>query len=137
MLFDGECVLCNRLVQFMLRHLKKSVFFYSSLQSKVGQLVKQSDDRLTLSDSLLVVTDIIETRPVIRLKSDAAWFIIANLKYPWRLLIIFKILPRFVSDGLYDLIAAYRYKIWGRSGHCLIPDPVNRQRFIDSIEVGN
>ena len=135
MLFDGECMLCNRLVQFILRHQKKP-FFFGSLQSTVGQLVRQSAESKISSDALLVVTDIIETRPVVQIKSAAVWFILARLKFPWRLLIVFKLLPYFISDRLYDLVAAYRYKIWGRTERCLIPDPVYQQRFIDNSGAG-
>ena len=135
MLFDGECMLCNRLVQFILRHQKKPVFF-GSLQSAAGHLVRQSVERKTSSDSLLVVTDILESGPVVRIKSAAVWFILARLKYPWRLLIVFKLLPFFISDRLYDLVAACRYKIWGRTERCFIPDPVYQQRFIDNNQAG-
>jgi predicted DCC family thiol-disulfide oxidoreductase YuxK len=97
------------------------------------QLVRQNVGRMTLSESLLVVTDVLENLPVVQSKSAAVWFILARLKYPWRLLIIFKLLPRFISDRIYDLIAAYRYKIWGRTAYCLIPDPVHQHRFIGNI----
>ncbi len=136
MLFDGECLLCNRLVQFILRHQQEPVFFFGTLQSAAGQLVRKSNEKTTSIDSLLLVTDIIETRPVVQLKSAAVWFILARLKYPWRVLIVFKLLPLFISDRLYDLVAAYRYKIWGRTERCLIPDPAYRHRFIDNGEAG-
>jgi predicted DCC family thiol-disulfide oxidoreductase YuxK len=136
LLFDGECIFCNRLIQFILRHQKNPDFFFSSLQSAVGQLVRQNTESMTVSESLLVVTAIIETRPVVYSKSPAVWFILARLKYPWRLVVVFRLIPRFISDRLYDLVAAYRYKIWGREEHCLIPDPSYQQRFIDNIEIG-
>jgi predicted DCC family thiol-disulfide oxidoreductase YuxK len=35
--FDGECNLCNGLVQFVLKRDKKKIFFFSSLQSGAGK----------------------------------------------------------------------------------------------------
>ena len=131
LLFDGECILCNRLVQFILRQEKQAGLFFGSLQSTTGQLIRQSNPALTCADSLLVVTAINGRGAVVYLKSEAVLFIITHLKYPWRLLTMFKIFPRFFLDRMYDFIAVYRFKIWGRTTQCLIPEPADQSRFID------
>ena len=133
LLFDSDCLLCNRLVQFVLHHQKTPVFFFAALQSPPGQLVRQHTTEAKLSDSLLLVTVIADSGPVVKSRSAAVWAVLARLKYPWRLLVIFKVVPAFIADRLYDLVAVSRYKIWGRAQHCLVPDPSDRHRFIDNI----
>jgi predicted DCC family thiol-disulfide oxidoreductase YuxK len=133
LLFDGECILCNRLVKFILRRQAQPGFFFGSLQSTAGQVIRYSNRSLANTDSLMVVTGIIGTRPVVQVKSEAVLFIITRLKYPWRVLSIIKIFPHVILDRAYDLIAVYRYKIWGRTTGCLIPDSADQHRFIDSL----
>jgi len=42
--FDGVCNLCNASVQFIIRHDKKRIFRFASLQSAVGQyLLKENN----------------------------------------------------------------------------------------------
>src|SRR5665811_2416588 len=38
-LFDGVCNLCNGAVQFIIRHDKKNIFMFASLQSEVGRKI--------------------------------------------------------------------------------------------------
>ena len=35
--FDAQCLLCNGWVKFLLRHDRKGVFRYASIQGTVGQ----------------------------------------------------------------------------------------------------
>ena len=37
LLFDGECNLCNATVQFIIRHDRKSLFRFASLQGNYGR----------------------------------------------------------------------------------------------------
>jgi predicted DCC family thiol-disulfide oxidoreductase YuxK len=44
---------------------------------------------------------------------------------------LFGILPRFLRDLLYDVVARWRYRIWGKSDTCVVPDAGQRSRFIE------
>ena len=48
----------------------------------------------------------------------------------WPVLAVFKILPRFVRDNIYDYIAANRYRWFGKKDQCMIPTPELRSRFL-------
>jgi predicted DCC family thiol-disulfide oxidoreductase YuxK len=134
LLFDSECILCNRYVHFIINRQKRPGFFFASLQSKMGRLILQNSGLQTSVDSMVLVTGLTGNLPLVRIKSDAVLFIAAQLKFPWSLLVVFKIVPRFILDRCYDLIAARRYKIWGRTESCTVPDLINRQPFINSGE---
>ena len=64
-------------------------------------------------------------------RSDAILSIASHLNGTWKIFVVFKFLPRFIRDGLYDLVAKYRYKIFGRQDSCMIPTPEWKSRFIE------
>ncbi len=39
--------------------------------------------------------------------------------------------PGFILDLGYRLIAAIRYRVWGRAELCDVPSPAQRARFLD------
>ena len=49
----------------------------------------------------------------------------------WALLYGFMIIPRFIRDPLYKLIARNRYKWFGKKEQCRIPVGKEKERFLD------
>lgn len=126
-LFDGVCNLCNGSVIFIIRHDAKSKFKFASLQSEYG--VEQMDKfNLPLSElnSVLLVKD-----NRLFQKSNAALEIASMLDGIWPILYVFKIVPRFIRDFVYDWIARNRYRWFGKKEACMIPTPDMRARFIN------
>ena len=125
-LFDGVCNLCDGFVQFVIRHDGKRQFRFASLQSETGQeiLASHSLPADQLSTIVLSCGDEFFT------KSDAALRILSNLNGISSLAGIFLILPRFVRDVFYDLVARNRYRLFGRKDVCMIPTPELRERFL-------
>ncbi|MBK9202350.1 MAG: hypothetical protein IPL73_07935 [Candidatus Obscuribacter sp.] len=41
------------------------------------------------------------------------------------------IVPRFIRDFVYNVIAQNRYQIFGKVEQCRLPDPAQRARFVD------
>jgi predicted DCC family thiol-disulfide oxidoreductase YuxK len=131
-LYDGVCGLCNRLNAFVLTRDTAGVFAFASLQSRTGQAFLQrfgrSDQPL---DTMCVVLDYRSDSPVLLTKSEAALFVVGKLGRPWRWLALLKILTAWLRDLAYDVVARYRYRIFGRYDRCLLPTPQHKQRFID------
>ena len=125
-LFDGVCNLCNGAVQFIIRRDPSSQCRFASLQSDYGQsqLLKFGLDPTKLHSIIVLENERIYER------SDAALKIASRLAGPWPLLKFFGILPRFLRDGVYDVIAKNRYKMFGRKDSCMIPTPDLRERFV-------
>ena len=67
----------------------------------------------------------------VKVKSSAVLTIAKDLSGPWSLLYIFIIVPRLFRDGIYNLIARYRYSWFGKKDQCMIPSPELKNRFIE------
>jgi len=50
--------------------------------------------------------------------SAAALNIARHLSYPWKALVVFKVIPAFIRDYIYKSIARNRYRIWRHKGVC-------------------
>jgi predicted DCC family thiol-disulfide oxidoreductase YuxK len=126
-LFDGVCNLCNHSVKFIIKRDSKAKFRFASLQSEVGQQ-KLSQHAIPIIDNESIV--VIKNRKVFQ-KSNAALEIARGLDGAWPILYGLKVVPRFIRDFFYDLIARNRYKMFGRQNECMIPTPELKARFVD------
>lgn len=125
-LFDGVCNLCNAAVQYVIKHDKKKLFHFASLQSETGQifLKKHSLSSTDFNSFILVYEDQIYS------KSTAALMVAKNLDGAIKLLSGFIIVPVFIRDAVYNLIARNRYKWFGKQDNCMIPTPDLQSRFL-------
>jgi len=126
-LFDGVCNLCNSSVQFIIKRDKKNQFLFASLQGRTGQeyLRKFNLPADTFNSFLLVEDDHYYTR------STSALRIARSLSGGWPLLYAFIIVPRFIRDAVYNLIAQNRYKWFGKQETCWVPTPDLKKKFLD------
>ena len=127
MLFDGVCNLCNSSVQFILKRDKKNQFLFGSLQGETGQAYLQQFHLPagTLNSFMLVEGDTMYTQ------STGALRMLKHIGGAWSLLYAFIIVPQFIRDGVYKLIAANRYKWFGRQDACWLPAPGLKEKFLD------
>lgn len=126
-LFDGVCNLCNNSVQFVIKHDEQGKFKFAALQSETGQaLLKQYGLPQTGVDSFVLVQN-----EKVYLKSTAALYVAKQLDGPVKLLIGFIIVPAFIRNAVYNLIAKNRYKWFGKKDHCMIPTPALKARFLN------
>ena len=127
-LFDGVCNLCNRSVQFFIRRDRDALFRFASLQSDFGQsfLQKHGLAREHFSSFILVEDGIYHTKSTAVLKA---------LEYlpGWSWMRVFFIVPVFLRDGLYQVIARNRYRWFGKKEHCWVPTTELASRFIDQV----
>lgn len=128
--FDGVCNLCNTSVQFIIKLDKKALFRFSSLQSEYAQSVLP----LTLSDTGNLQSLVLKSQGKFLTKSSAVLGIVKHLSSPWSLMYVFILIPKFIRDGLYILIAKNRYKWFGRRDECMIPSEDLNSRFIESLD---
>ena len=131
-LYDGVCGLCSRLLQFLLRHDRRRVFSFASLQSAVGRsIVEQSGGNPADLTSFYVVADYQTGASRVLARSDAALFVAGALSWPWRAARLIRFVPHALRDRVYDIVARNRYRLFGRFDRCLIPSREFRNRFID------
>jgi predicted DCC family thiol-disulfide oxidoreductase YuxK len=131
-LYDGVCGLCNRLLQFVLKHDRRAVFNFASLQSATGKaLVARwggNPDQLT---TFYVIADFRTRDARFLTKSDAALLVMVELGWPWKALGVARVVPKGLRDRVYDVIAQNRYRVFGKYEQCLLPGPEVRSRFMD------
>lgn len=125
-LFDGVCNLCNGAVQFVIRHDKKKIFLFTSLQSDAGQkLLAQYHYPLQELNSFILI----ENNQAYD-RSTGALKVARCLNGILPLLYGFIILPKFFRDSIYNWIGKNRYKWFGKKDACMIPTPELKARFL-------
>jgi predicted DCC family thiol-disulfide oxidoreductase YuxK len=125
-LFDGVCNFCNSAVNFVIKKDKKKAFRFAPLQSAAGQILL---NQYGLSTSDLKSFVLIEDNEAFT-KTTAALKVMKHLSTPWPLMQGFLVLPPFVRDVVYNLIARNRYKWFGKKEECMVPTPELKSRFL-------
>jgi len=130
--YDGVCGLCNRLVQFVLKHDKQDYFRFAALQSNLASttLRRYNRDPHDL-DTVYLVVDYAQPGERLLARSDAILFLFKRLGGIWRLAALGQILPRTIRDGLYGLVARNRYRVFGKYEACMLPEPKHRKKFLE------
>ncbi len=126
-LFDGVCNFCNSSVLRIIKHDKKNVFLFTSLQSEIGkQITAHFDIDTSKVDSIVLVT----SEKEFFVKSTAALKILQQFGGFWKLLQVGWVFPLFLRDRIYSYIAKNRYKWFGKKESCMIPSPEIQSKFI-------
>ncbi len=126
-LFDGVCNLCNGAVQFVIKHDPHAKFTFASLQSETGKNLLEAHNLPTdqLNSFVLIQGERSYTR------STAALKVVMQLTGLVKILYGFIIVPVFIRNAVYQLIAKNRYKWFGKKEACMIPSPALKQRFLN------
>lgn len=130
LLYDGLCALCNGTVRFILARERRRDLRFAPLQGAHAREVLDRHPAAAGADSVVWVEWMGGQERVLT-RSDAALRIAAYLGGPWRMLLGFRVVPRFLRDAVYDLIARYRYRVFGRYPECPVPEASVRARFLD------
>ncbi len=126
LLFDGECNLCNGIVQFVIKRDPNAKYQFAALQSETGQKLLKEYNFPNQFDSFIMIEDGKAYQ-----KSSAALRVVRHLNGGWRLFTVFKIIPTPIRDVIYNFIARNRYKWFGKRDSCMIPTPDIKSRFLD------
>lgn len=126
LLFDGVCNLCNRLVRFIINRDRLSKIRFSPLQSAAGKsiLLKHGLQESDLNSVVFIKGDKFFTR------SSAILRLLKELGGAWKLFYVFLIIPPFIRDFMYNIIARSRYKVFGRTNSCMVPSEDTKSRFL-------
>ena len=125
-LFDGVCNLCSGSVQFVLKHDKKAIFKFASLQSEAGQQLLTKHGLATNDfNSFVLIED-----DKVYLKSTAALRVARKLDTLLPLLYLTIIIPAFIRDSVYNYISQHRYDWFGKREECWLPTREWEGRFL-------
>ena len=125
--FDGGCGLCHAAVRFILEHDRQGRFRFAPLQGETFLARVPEVVRSRLPDTLVVSTG--DGRYLLR--SDGVVYVLESLGGSWRVLgQTMAWLPRRLRDFLYDVIAAWRARLFSSpSQDCPVVEPELRRRF--------
>jgi predicted DCC family thiol-disulfide oxidoreductase YuxK len=132
LLYDGECSLCNGVVRFILRHDSSGRIRFAPLQSPPGQEYLRSQGLSTGDfDSLVFVPDWSRREAGgFLLRTSGALAAAAELDAPWRALSWLRIVPAFLRDPVYRLVAATRTAFFGKYRPRPLANPAWEDRFL-------
>lgn len=125
-IFDGECLFCNRWVDFLLRFDRRDVFRFAARQSESGTAFTRQAGLPEGGTGSIVLWD----NGIVLLRSAAVLRMLSLLGFPFSMASIFKIIPGQARDIVYDWIARNRLKWFGRRKSCRLPSPAERYRFL-------
>ncbi len=126
LIFDGVCELCSTSVNFILRWEKGHEIKFTANQNPPGRaLLEQFGEN---PDEVSTIYFIEQGK--IYKQSAAVLRIARRLRFPWFLGYGFIIVPRFIRDFFYKLIARNRYRLFGQKETCRIPTPDEMARFL-------
>lgn len=131
-LFDGVCNLCNGTVVFIIKRDKRNVFKFATLQSEVAHdlLIPFSSNEKNQESSNALDSIILLENGKKHTKSSAALRIAKHLSGAYPLLYGLMIIPKFLRDWGYSIIAKNRYKWFGKKESCMIPTPELQKKFL-------
>ena len=131
--YDGVCGLCNSWVNRVIEKDRKDQFRFATLQSDLAKKVL-SKHNCNYEDlnTLYLVTDYEGENEKIHTKSTAALKVFTilggKLGFLSRILLI---VPAFIRNVGYSLLAKTRYRIFGKYNTCKLPNPDLKYKFLD------
>ena len=128
-IFDGYCNFCSSSILFIIQRDKKRYFSFAASQTGGGQKIIARYGLGDLAEHSIVL---VEAGKVYR-KSSAVLRIARQMGWGWSLLYICIIVPRSIRDYFYDLVARSRYRLFGMSERCFVPDPDIKERFLPDV----
>ncbi|WP_298932700.1 DCC1-like thiol-disulfide oxidoreductase family protein [uncultured Ruegeria sp.] len=123
--FDGECVLCSRFFQFMIKRDRSRRFQFATAQSPLGQYLFRQLGLPTRDFQ----TNLVFVDGKVYQRLDAFAAAMQQLPMAWPVLSLCRFLPAMLKDPFYNAIARNRYAIFGRAELCFVPDADMRSRF--------
>ncbi|WFR62457.1 thiol-disulfide oxidoreductase DCC family protein [Paenibacillus amylolyticus] len=125
-LVDGVCHFCQGLTKWIIKRDSEGKYHFASLQSDVAKelLAKGhlSTDRM---DTFVLIED-----GKYYTRSTAALRLAKGLKFPYPLLYVFIIVPKFIRNAVYNWVARNRYRWFGKDEACMLPTPEIKDRFL-------
>tara|TARA_Y100000768_G_C23394296_1_gene414290 strand:- start:74 stop:475 length:402 start_codon:yes stop_codon:yes gene_type:complete len=123
-IYDGVCVLCNFFIRLILNKDKDEHFSVTSLQSN---FTKTNYPDVLKVDSVAVI----KKDGAILQKSKAVFYILRKVKMLFIIRILILILPTFMSNIFYDIVAFTRYKFFGKYESCPVINGDLKSRIIE------
>jgi predicted DCC family thiol-disulfide oxidoreductase YuxK len=125
LVYDGSCGFCSRSVQFILRHEQRHDLLFVTRDSPLGQDLRRHFHLESVESMLWIAGDnaAIESSAVLQAARylGGVWSALASLG---------SLVPSFLRNWAYRLIARHRGRLSSAATICLVPTPEQRERFL-------
>lgn len=130
-LYDGLCNFCNAVVNFFVRHDKKKIFRFAPLQTREARALLREHHEAFVSLKTVYLVD----NGNVYKRSRAVFRMFRQLPYPWRMVSFLRILPVWITDYFYKVVAKNRYKWFGKRNDATPVDEEVKARLLNRIMI--
>ncbi|WP_336759551.1 thiol-disulfide oxidoreductase DCC family protein [Paenibacillus sp. USHLN196] len=125
-LVDGVCHFCQGLTKWIIKRDPEGKYHFTSLQSDIAkELLKKGNLSTDSMDTFVLIEN-----GKYYTRSTAALRLAKGLKFPYPLLYVFIIVPKFIRNAVYNWVARNRYRWFGKDEACMLPTPEIKDRFL-------
>ena len=129
-LYDGECVFCNRSVQWILERDRDQKFSFAPLQGETAEALRDRHAQIPEGLDTMVLVRSEEGKEAVYLRSAAVLRVVAEIPGIWGLLGLLRVLPSGLMDLFYRPVAAIRHRLLGGGEQCRLVLPEEAHRFL-------
>lgn len=131
-LYDGVCGLCDRFVQFVLRHDHEDRFRFAALQSNFARTILERQSlNPDVLDTVYLVFDYGQSTERLLSRNEAVSAVLNELGGVWRFWAkLLDLFPKQFRDWRYAVVARNRYRIFGKYETCPLPKEKDRHKFL-------
>jgi predicted DCC family thiol-disulfide oxidoreductase YuxK len=130
LLYDGACGFCSAVVQMVLRRDRRGTLRFAALQGAYARDLIARHAELAGVDSLVWAEPSARGERVF-VRSAAGLRLARYLAGPWHLALVVWLVPRFLRDSAYDIVARHRHRLGAPAEACFVPPAEVRARFLD------
>ena len=130
-LFDGVCSLCNHTIRFLMSRDPNGRLRFAPNESPLALDFLTRSGLKAAPETVVVITNALTPIEHFYTRSDASAEALRHLQRPWPLLgSLLSLVPRFLREAGYSLVARYRYRLFGKYDTCPIPTQAQRSRIL-------
>ncbi len=123
--FDGQCVMCNGFLDWMIAIDRSAILRVSPLQGETAKRLLPPLPEKTEDWSIYLLDE-----TGLYSQSEAVVQILRRLGGVWALLSVGGVIPVALRDAVYRTVASNRYNILGKRETCRVPSEKERSRFL-------
>lgn len=127
--YDGQCGLCDQIVQLLLKVDKQKRFMFASLQGKTAENMLQAiPEKYRGIDSLVLIENYQTSSSQFYVQGKGVLRICWLLGRWWSIPGILNFLPSLFYDWIYRIVARNRHKFFRST--CVLPSAEDKDRFL-------
>jgi predicted DCC family thiol-disulfide oxidoreductase YuxK len=131
LIYDGDCGLCDHTVQWVLSHDRVGRIRFAALQGETAAPILETHGLKPKDGEDFDTMVLVGPGDAVRVRSRAVLGLLVHFGGFWRFLgHLGRLVPRFIADAVYRLVARNRHRLFAPPDVCRVPKPDERARFL-------